>query len=200
MHPSAVTVYANLADAKERDPIIIPGEHGRAEVANGRMSKWQRFNRGALVLIHDAEGNERWLTPNQARVARGIARLAGTRQRTTIRHLGELLSLSPSAVSRTSVRLASFGLIAYQANRGRYGGTIYVLRQAADGLDWFRDEAKAKVRAWAKAAAARFARLISNVATYPYDVLRDREALVTSTGRNIKTGWTPEELREAGII
>jgi predicted transcriptional regulator len=192
--------YAAIADARERDPIVIPGEHGRADVASGRMNAWLRFNHPQnLVTIHDAEGHERYVTRSQRDVYRAISRLAGSRQRVTIRHLATLLSLSPSTVSRTSVKLAAFGLIAYQANRGRYGGTVYVLRRAYDQLDWFREEAKAKVRQWAKATERRFARLQSNVASYLPTKRPSTYLPLTPMAATLKRAWTAEDLRSVGL-
>lgn len=204
MRESTVTMYASRADAKERDPIVIPGEHGRADIANGRMSKWERFHKGEnLVWVDCPDGRTVALTHRQISTLTSIRRLAGTGVRITMRGLAAHVGQSPSSVSRTAVKLASFGFIAYQSNRGRYGGTVWVLRSAGDTLGWFQEAAKAKVRRWAKAAQERFSRLISNVAPYPYDEMsRLRASTSTSTyiERNIRTGWTPQELREAGII
>ena len=77
----AVTIrrYANDADARERDPIVIPGEHGRADVASGRMSKWARFNRVEdLVWVDDADGRPVALTRKQLSTLHAIRRLAGS--------------------------------------------------------------------------------------------------------------------------
>ena len=199
----AVTIsrYANDADARERDPIVIPGEHGRADVASGRMSKWARFNRVEdLVWVDDADGRPVALTRKQLSTLHAIRRLAGTGQRVTMRSLAGHLQLAPSSVSRTAVKLAAFGFIAYQSNRGRYGGTVFVLRQTYDTLEWFREQAKAKVRAWAKAAQARVSRLRANVASYHPMRTADLIPSTRYLERNIRTGWSVDELRDVGIV
>lgn len=196
--------YAGVADKRERDPIVIPGEHGRADVASGRMSRWERFNKASdLIYVTTPEGNAVALTRKQVEVLYGVRRLAGSGVRVPMRTLARHLSVAPSTVSRAAVKLTAFGFIAYQSNRGRYGGTVFVLRRGLDGLDWCRDAAKATVRRWAKAAAERVSRLISNVA--PYHPGRESE-LVPSTYtlerniRKVSAEWTPDDLREAGII
>lgn len=192
-----------LHERKERDPIIRPGEHGRADVPSGRMAKWQRFNRAEdLIWVTDSEGIPRALTRRQLSVYQSILRLAGTGVRVSMRELATHLALSPSSVSRAAVKLAAFGFIAYQSNRGRYGGTVWVLRTANDTLGWFQDAAKAKVREWAKAANRRVSRLISNVA--PYHPGREQElyqyrsstSTSTSTERNIRNAWAWDEVED----
>lgn len=200
MQAVTITGYANAADAKERDPIIIAGEHGRADVANGRMNKWQRFNKAPLVAVIAPDGRTVYLTTKQNTVYGAVRRLDSTGVRITMRALAVALKVAPSTIYRALVKLAALGLVAYQSNRGRLGGTVFVLRAAHDTLGWFQEAAKAKVRAWAKRNQERFARLYGNVATYLPG--RERE-LVPSTkyiGRNISGAWTPEELRDAGII
>jgi DNA-binding MarR family transcriptional regulator len=202
MRDSTATYYAMQADAQERDPIIIPGEHGRADVASGRLGKAARFhNVNDLIWLDTPDGQTIFMTRKQLDALQAIRRLADTGVRVTMRHLAELLGQAPSTVSRTAVKLAAYGFIAYQANRGRNGGTVWVLRRGADTLDWFREEAKAKVRAWAQRTKERFDRLRMNVAAiYP---MRESELSRStySTDRNIKLrAWTPDELREAGIL
>ena len=203
MKAGTVTYYATQADARERDPIIIPGEHGRADVASGRMARWARFNRPEDLIWIDTPSGTIGLTRKQLTTLQAIRRIAGTRIRVTTRHLSTLLGVAPSTVSRTSIKLASLGLIAYQTNRGRNGGTIYVLRKADDLLGWFQEAAKAKVRAWAKAQEARISRLRGNVASYLHGGNGIRLEPVTTTRyrtQHLVVEWTPEQLREVGIL
>jgi DNA-binding MarR family transcriptional regulator len=202
MRDSTATYYATQADARERDPIIIPGEHGRADVASGRLGKAARFhNVNDLIWLDTPDGQTIFMTRKQLDALQAIRRLADTGVRVTMRHLAELLGQAPSTVSRTAVKLAAYGFIAYQANRGRNGGTVWVLRRGADTLDWFREEAKAKVRAWAQRTKERFDRMRMNVAAiYPKREM-ELSRSTYSTDRNIKLrAWTPDELREAGIL
>lgn len=193
----ALSHYVEVYERRQRDPILGPTDT-RTDVANGPMSKWLRFNRNVeLVYVTDIDGNMKGLTPKQLTVYLGVKRLAGTGVRVTQRHLGELLQMAPSSVSRALVKLASFGLIAYQSNRGRYGGTVFLLRRAGDGLEWCRDAAKATVRRWARAANDRISRLRSNVASYLPGRERELYQYPMYIGRNIKTGWTAQEVAEA---
>jgi hypothetical protein len=80
---------------------------------------------------------------------------------------------------------------------------VIVMRVKDDGLDRFRELAKDKLRQWRKAAEARVSRLKINVASYVHG--RGEDSLTTylrdnSMDATLKRGWTPEELREAGII
>ena len=204
MNGSTVAFYAAKADARERDPIITPGEHGRADVANGRMSKWLRFNRAEdLVWVTDPEGIPRALTRKQLAVYGVVRGLAGTGQRVTMRDLAQQLGTAPSTVYRAVIKLSAFGFVAYQSNRGRLGGSVFLLRAAGDGLDWCRDAAKAIVAKWWKASEERISRLRRNVASY--FPTRDTELYRPGTlrnvvGRNKYAEWTPEDFREAGLM
>jgi predicted transcriptional regulator len=198
--------YADQADKLERDP-YGPDGGGRAVVVNGRgFQKWQRFHKGDVVWVQDADGRDAWLTRLQA----DLYQLAVTfidNGTTTIRFLAQELKCSPSTVSRGMVRLASLGLLAALTGRGRYSGTL-IFRLPKDGsLDRFRRLAKDKVRAWAKAAQERLSRLQANVAVYSLDRERGIDSLYwyttsvsTSKAATLKRQWTPEELRDAGII
>jgi len=201
------SVYGRMADTMERDPIVTATN--RATVPMGRgFDMWRRFNYGAeLVSVHDDAGREWFLTPKQAKVY-DLARTfidAGT---TRMRFMAKELGMSPSTVSRALWKLQAIGLIAFIVGRGRYAGLIIVKRAANDGLERFREAAKAKLREWRKASEARVSRLIVNVASI-YS-LRDVEVhgfgngfdnvYVDVMGATLKRPWTPEELREAGII
>ena len=203
--------YAGVADARARafyrDPVIEPGAHGRADVANGPMSKWLRFNRAEdLVWVTVPEGVPRALTSKQLAVYFVIRDIAGTGQRVTMRALGVQLGSAPSTVYRAVIKLTALGFVAYQSNRGRLGGSVFLLRSAGDGLSWCRDVARAAVRRWRLAAEARISRLRGNVAScFPG---RERELYehrystdtVTVIGRNKYPEWTPEDFREAGLM
>jgi hypothetical protein len=100
--------------------------------------------------------------------------------------------------------LQSLGFIGYISARGRYAGTIIVRRAKGDGLDRLRELAKAKVRAWAKAAERRLARTKINVASlFTEKEWRDHgyhSMAHIHMDATLKRPWTPEELREAGIV
>jgi hypothetical protein len=174
---------------------------------NGRgFQKYQRFNKGGVVWVEDADGRDAWLTRMQA----DLYQLAATfvdNGHTTIRSLALGLKCSPSTVSRGMVKLASLGLLAARSGRGRYAGTLIIRLPRNGSLDRIRNAAKAKVREWSKAASERAARLWINVAPYLNEegskgsgtLYRDTY-LVTHKGATLKEPWTPEDLREAGII
>ena len=196
-------VYGRMADAAERDPIVTATN--RATVPMGRgFAMWRRFNYAAeLVSVHDDAGREWLLTPKQAKVY-DLARTFMDAGTTRMRFMAKELGMSPSSVSRALWKLQAIGLLAFIVGRGRYAGLIIVKRAANDGLERFREAAKAKLREWRKASEARVSRLIVNVASY-YS-WKDVEAsgygnvYVDVMGATLKKPWTPEELREAGII
>src|SRR5262245_30124276 len=180
--------YATHPLALEKDPVITPGAHGRADIASGKMSKWLRFNRAEdLIWLTAPDGRMCGLTRNQVNVYLKIRSVSGKADRQTMRAIAEELHISPSTVYRAAVKLTSLGFIAYQSNRGRNGGSMFILREAGDRLEWAQEDARAKVRRWRKAAEARISRLRANVAScFPG---RERELyqyryLSTDTERN----------------
>ncbi len=198
-----MTAYAYAPQTWERDPVITPGAHGRADVPSGKRGRWGRYNDPAsLVWVDTIDGRTVSLTRNQANVYGAVKGIAGTGTRITMRSLGDVLRIAPSTVYRALVRLAAMGLIAYQSNRGRLGGAVFLLRANRDGLDWFRDEAKATLKRWWKASEDRISRLRLNVASlYPTTTVRLSEYSYTDIvrERNIYGPWTAEDLREAGL-
>lgn len=151
-------------DAYDRDPVF--DTFNRASVANGRMGKWQRFNRSeTLVWIDDAEGIPRALTPRQYAVM-VLAMEMIDRDMLTMRQMASRLNFAPSTVSRALTKLAAWGLIAYAVGRGRWAGLVVMRRTKNDGWDAFRQAAKARIRRWSQAANRRLSRLAANVAPY----------------------------------
>ena len=203
---TSAAIYGAMADRMERDP-IGPDGSGRATVCNGRGFKlWQRFNQGAeLVWVESIDGRMVALTPKQAQVFDLAKALMYDPQ--TMREMAKRLNVAPSTVSRALVKLAAWGLIAYVAMRGRYAAVVIVMRQVGDGRERFRQAAKAKVRQWSQAAERRISRLWANVAPYISEegsrgsgsVYRDTY-LVSTMDATLKAPWTPEDLRDAGII
>lgn len=208
MNSGTVALYSALADRKERDPIVTPGEHGRATVPMGRgFDKYRRFHPGeTYIYVTDAEGRQRALTRRQADVF-DLARTVIDGRVTRIRDMAAVLHVSPSTVSRALTRLSAFGLLAYASARGRYGGTLIFSYVRGTFTDRLREAAKDRVRRWREAAEARVSRLISNVAPY---LLERREGVsrdslydylsVTTKSATLELPWTPEALREAGIL
>jgi hypothetical protein len=81
---------------------------------------------------------------------------------------------------------------------------LIVWRASGDGLDRLREVAKAKVRAWSKYAERRLLRLKINVATYfSYEEVRSHgyeHVYGDVMNATLIREWSPDELREAGII
>ena len=195
MNTGTVARYAAMADRRERDPIVTPGDHGRADVPNGKRGRWGRYNDPcSLVWVDTLEGRTVGLTRKQADVYGAIREIAGTGTSVTMRALGDRLGVAASTVYRAIVRLAAFGLVAYQSNRGRYGGSVFLLRSIRDGLDWCRDDAKLTIRRWWKASQDRVSRMKSNVATlYPERTreLSTEAVTVQSATLELSTGNGP---------
>jgi hypothetical protein len=204
--PHAHIYYATMADRMDRDPVQVPGVNGRATVPMGRgFGLWQRMNPGVqLVSVLDMEGRERYLTPTQAEVA-GLAMSMVEGDMLTMRGMAVALGVSPSTVSRALAKLSAWGIIAYIVGRGRYAGLVIIKRVKDDGLDRFRDAARARVKRWSEAARRRFSRLAVNVAPY---ILGGEDALyalaTSSTTSNyymsatltLQRSWTAAEVAD----
>lgn len=206
MQNATVTAYATQADKRDRDPIVVPGDHGRADVANGaRFKTWIKFHSEAdLVWVETIDGRMVGLTPWQAKV-RELALVYVDQGTATIRALAAELGCAPSTVSRALVKLMSWGLLGYVTGRGRYAGTVIFKMAKNDGLERFREAAKAKVRAWAQATRERISRLEINVA--PYILERRKGSEVDSLYYYLTTiykdatltaPWSAEDI--AGIV
>jgi predicted transcriptional regulator len=172
---------------------------------------WQRMNPGVqLVSVLDMEGRERYLTPTQAEVA-GLAMAMVEGHMLTMRGMAARLGVSASTVSRALTKLQAWGIIRVVVGRGRFAGLVIFRAVKGDGRDRFRDAAKARVRKWSEAVRRRVSRLEFNVAPYFLDrkgtdsLTYYLESLDISTKgatltAQLSRDWTPQELREAGII
>jgi predicted transcriptional regulator len=203
MRDSIVNLYGAIADKKERDP-YGPDGGGRATVVNGRgFQKWARFTREDVIWVTDADGRDAWLTRKQADLYMLAASFVDG-DPTSIRSLAQELKCSPSTVSRGMVKLASLGLLVAITERGRYAAT-WIFRFPENGsLKRLRDAAKAKVRAWAKAASERASRSKLIVASYFFernevgtDSLYSYLESVVSKGATMNAPWSAEDV--AGI-
>lgn len=202
-------IYANMADALERDP-VQGGEHvNRSTVPMGRgFALWQRINPTAqLVWVDDAEGRPRALTPRQAEVlAMALEMADGVGM--TMRQMASALKVAPSTVSRALTKLSAWGLICYFVGRGRWAGLVIFRRQKDDGFDRMRKLAKARVQRWSEAAKRRLSRLQINVAPYfleRKEVGNDSlypylESLVTMDATLTAQPFSVQDLRDVGII
>ena len=118
---------------------------GRGSV--GKRGRWGRYNDpSTLVWVDTVFGRSIALTRNQADIYGAMKLRAGTGIRVTMRELAAELHLAASTIWRAMIRLTALGLIVYQTNRGKYGGTVFRLAEVGDTLDWLRDEAKARLR------------------------------------------------------
>jgi len=202
MNDGTVKVYAGIADKKERDP-YGPDGSGRAVVVNGRgFALYKRFKRGDTVIVQTLQGKWVELTRTQADVL-DVARTY-IDQRISMATIADELKVARSTVWRALVKLSSFGLIAYMTARGYRHGTIILARGKNDPFDRLQRAAQATVHKWALATKARFSRLRDSVATIVLEEGRRGDSLsdyfLVHSGRNIVQAWTPEELREAGIL
>ena len=171
------------------------------------MNKWQRMNRGMqLVYVDDFEGNPRALTPRQVEVYQ-LARTMIEGEMLTMRQMAQRLGVSPSTVSRALGKLSAWGILVYIVGRGRWAGLV-IMKYARDGghMDYMRRLAKDRIRRWKEAADRRLSRLALNVAPYLLDegvsVLGTTNTSNSSKGATltVQRKWTPDELRELGII
>ena len=204
--------YAIAADKMDRDPVQESGVNGRATVPMGRgFALWQRMNPGAnLIYVDDMEGRPRALTPRQVEVlALALEMVDGAML--TMRGMATRLGVSASTVSRALAKLQAWGILRVVVGRGRFAGLVIFRAVKGDGRDRFRDAAKARVRRWSEAVRRRLSRLEFNVAPYILEKERGVDSLYyylcsldTSKGATLTAQlsrqWTPQELREAGII
>lgn len=197
-------IYGEAYEARQRDPVV--DVQNRASVANGRMSRWERFNRGQeLVYVNDAEGNPRGLTPKQYQVYQLALEMIDT-YAWTMREMAQKLNVAPSTVSRALTKLSSWGIIAYIVGRGRWAGLAIIKRSKDDGFEHLRRAAKDRIRGWYKAAERRVSRLAANVAPYITEegmrVLQNQRLGTSSKGATLTVyrQWTPDELRDLGIL
>ncbi len=204
MNDSTVKVYAAIADKKERDP-YGPDGGGRATVVNGRgFQKYRRFNPNEeLIWVETPEGKDAWLTRKQADLYL-LALTFVDKGTITIRFLARELKCSPSTISRGMVKLASLGLLAALVGRGRYAGVLIFRLPRNGSLNRIREAAKLKIRLWSKQANARLLRTKSIVASYhSWREIEDHgleNYFTTSMVATMKQPWTPDDLRDAGII
>jgi hypothetical protein len=119
------------------------------------------------------------------------------------------LEVAPSTVSRALTKLQSFGILRVIVGRGRWAGLVIFRAVKDDGMERFRKAAKERVARWKLAAEARVSRLWINVAPYiqrgegnDYVSQWEVSLLTTTKGATLtaQLTWTPQELREAGII
>jgi DNA-binding transcriptional regulator YhcF (GntR family) len=204
--------YADMADTEEGRDHTVKDKYGlKAVVSEGAFGRaWLKFNPGAeLVYVNDAEGRPRALTPKQYLVLVMALDIIRGAQRMTMRDMAAALEVAPSTISRALTKLASWGLIGYIVGRGRWAGLVIFRRAKDDGMERFRKAARERVARWKKAAEARVSRLWINVAPYiqgesgtTITSYRDSYYLTTSKGATLtaQLTWTPDELREAGII
>jgi len=203
-HRPVDTYYAIMADGLDRDPVVT--NVNRATVPLGRGFKsWQRCNPTIqLVWVDDADGTPRALTPKQAQVlALALEMIDGAGL--TMRQMAETLRVAPSTVSRALTKLASWGLIAYVVGRGRWAGLVIFRRAKGDGMERFRETAKARVRRWSQAVQERISRSRFNVASRVLDRERGKDSLyyyfrnsmdATLAEKPLKA-WGWEEIEEA---
>ena len=197
-------IYGEAYEARQRDPVVDIAN--RASVANGRMSRWERFNRGVeLVYINDMEGNPRAITPKQRSVL-DLALSCIDGEMLTMREMAVRLGMAASTVSRTLAKLQAWGVLAYIVGRGRWAGLVIMRRAKGDPYDYLRRAAKERVKRWYEAAQRRLSRLAFNVAPYINEegrrVLTDPLSTTSSKGATLtaQRSWTPDELRSVGIL
>lgn len=203
MNEGSVNYYGAMADKTERDP-YGPDGGGRATVVNGRgFAKWRRFHSDDEIIWLEADGKMIGLTPWQAKVY-DLGRAKIDDGGITLGAMAKELGCATSTVSRAIVKLMAWGLLGHIVGRGRHGGVLFFAMVKGDGFERFRQAAKAKVREWSRKANERVSRLWRNLAPY---ALEDRKVvyydhLMTSTYQSarLREPWTPDDLRDAGII
>ncbi len=219
MDSRTVNKYSDMADRYDgehlRDAQAGEERRAKAKARSGYVQSdgvtpltqgWAMYKRfvpnAEFVTVTTLQGREVEITRTQANVL-DLARTYIDNGSTTMRQMAETLGVAASTIYRALVRLASFGLIGYQSTRGRYGGTLLFRRGPNDGLDRFQKAAKAKIRKWQMATELRFSRLRRSVASmFTQKEIEDHGFSITLKSKEDATlrSWTPQDLRESGII
>ena len=199
--PTVLGKYHEGGQDKRRSDMMF--SDGIAPLTTG-WAKYRRFHPDeAQVFVTDLEGKGHWISERQHKVyILALEMIEG--DMLTMRAMAARLRVAPSTVSRALVKLSAWGILAYIVGRGRYAGLVIIKRARNDGLDRFRKAAKARVRAWSKAAYDRVSRLKFNVATrYTYEEVRSHgyeHVYGDVMNATLIREWSPDELRDAGII
>jgi hypothetical protein len=167
---TSIEFWAQQADKEERASRkrFIQSD-GIAPLTDG----WSKYNRSKpTIRLLDAWGREHWITEKQNAVLQAATRLQG-RGHFTVTMVAASVGQAASSVSRTLLKLASFGLIAYDVKRGRYGGVEFI-RVLMDELKaraqsaWERLKVmrlKAEARIWDRAIRRGYPAFGFNVAS-----------------------------------
>jgi DNA-binding transcriptional regulator YhcF (GntR family) len=226
MKPNTVNAYADMANRYDGMHLADAqaGEARREKARSATLytlsetgtnarpmtlgwAMYKRFVPGATyVTVTTLDGKIVELTRRQADVL-DLARSYIDGESTTMRQMATILACAPSTVWRALVKLTAYGLIAYITMRGHYGGTFMFSRGKNDALGHLQKAAKAKVQKWSEATKARFARLRDSVASM-YSMkeiggrgrVTDFYSVSTHMVATMERPWTPDDLRESGII
>jgi predicted transcriptional regulator len=199
---------ADLADREEgrfHDVRVAYAGRMGTDMASGRA--WLKYNAGAeQIWFTDLYGKDRWMTRTQVRLYQLLLTMIDNGH-VKMRDIAEQVGVSLSTVSRTMAKLMAWGLLAYVSARGRYGGTFIIRRTSKlDGFERFAQKARDRIKRSYLALQARLSRTNSNVPPYgdregmsPVDSDKTLTYSVISKGGTLEQ-WTPEDLRDAGII
>lgn len=199
--PAILGQYHESGQERGRSDLVL--SDGLMPMSTG-WAKYRRFHPDeAQVFVTDLEGKGHWISERQHKVyTLAMAMVEG--DMLTMRGMAIRLGVAPSTVSRALTKLSAWGILCYIVGRGRYAGLVIIKRVKGDGLDRFRKAAKARVRRWSQYAADRVSRLKFNVATrYTYEEVRSHgyeHVYGDVMNATLIREWSPDELRDAGII
>jgi predicted transcriptional regulator len=153
---------------------------------------WTQYHPNEPTIeVRDIDGRRRYLTPKQHSVLLVVRGLTETR---TMRSIAEDLGYAASTVSRALTKLASFGLIAYDVVRGRYGG-IELVHAVGRELKERAQTAWQKIKdARLKAERRWFVKLERS--GYPFNVAPYKEWDATLTPAY---AWTSADMAEVDM-
>lgn len=128
MRQGLIDHYAGMADHER----VRRARQSQTSDGLHPMTKgWERYRPDVIpVPIRDAWGNVRLVTPNQAQVLAVARTHEGETIRATV--IASSLGVATSTVTRALVRLAAYGLVAYDTVRGRFGGITFLSTAWAD--------------------------------------------------------------------
>ncbi len=167
------------------DRSAVSEDMGRASQPMGKG--WRDYHKGeATIEVIGFDGQRHYITPKQYQVYRAVQLL---KERATLTMIAASIGVATSTVSRALLRLASFGLVAYDTQRGRYGG-VTMLALASVDLKRRAQAAWEVLKGYRMRAEARW---YERLARSGYSILRPIGVV------NAKLNWTPDDMASVDL-
>lgn len=171
---------------------MVQNATGRAAVLTLGWAQYHPTE--AMIEVIDIDGKRRMLTPIQNAVYQAARTL---QDRATLTMIAASLGVATSSVSRALLKLSSFGLIAYDVARGRYGG-ITMVRASVDDLKRRAQSAWERLKAERMRREGRWYDRLAR-SGYPVPVNVASYMVMDATLKVPDLPWTAQDLLDAGL-